>query len=200
MLSADSLKKIYSRVEDNMLTKQAFETAYMAHQGQHRKLPDAEGNKIPYILHPLEVAFNLAQFEGVGVIREVFAPQYLAAALLHDVVEDTPYNVIDLYYEGFPKSTIVAVEDLTKFESENYDRQEKLDMYCKQLSEASYFAQMIKAADILTNAEDIEGGSYAWIYRFTSEKIQMLISLTSIDRAIYLLVRKKLDDLRNQVT
>ena len=55
----------------------AIEFAVKAHGGMFRK-----GGSIPYIVHPLEVAAS-----AVGFTDD---PEILAAAVLHDTVEDTP--------------------------------------------------------------------------------------------------------------
>ena len=62
--------------------QRAFETAAKAHEGQLRKSGE------PYITHPVAVAKILAE---LGLDRAT-----IIAALLHDTVEDTPYNLIQL--------------------------------------------------------------------------------------------------------
>ena len=61
------------------LVLQAAVFAAAKHTGQHRK----DANRSPYINHPLEVAAVLATEAGIEDER------VLAAALLHDTVEDT---------------------------------------------------------------------------------------------------------------
>ncbi len=63
------------------LVARALLFAARAHWGQRRK-----GNETPYVLHPIRVALSLARCGHCD-------PSVLAAALLHDVVEDTPYDV-----------------------------------------------------------------------------------------------------------
>ena len=62
---------------------QALEFAIKAHEGQFRK-----GTQIPYILHPMEAAAI------VGTMTS--AEEVIAAAALHDVVEDTDTTVEDV--------------------------------------------------------------------------------------------------------
>ena len=66
----------YLKPEDIAQIERAYETARAAHAGQFRKSGE------PYITHPLAVAKILAEWH--------LDPQALMAALLHDVVEDTP--------------------------------------------------------------------------------------------------------------
>ena len=61
----------------------AIEFAVKAHGGMFRK-----GGSIPYIVHPLEAAAIAAGFTD--------DPEILAAAVLHDAVEDTPYTYRDI--------------------------------------------------------------------------------------------------------
>ena len=61
----------------------AFETAERAHEGQFRRSGD------PYICHPLETALILTDIEMLD------APT-LQAALLHDVVEDSPMTLDEM--------------------------------------------------------------------------------------------------------
>ena len=66
----------YLRAEDIAQIENAYGVARAAHAGQYRKSGE------PYITHPLAVAKILAEWH--------LDPQALMAALLHDVVEDTP--------------------------------------------------------------------------------------------------------------
>ena len=77
------------------LTKKAMRFAYHAHHGQVDK------TGLPYILHPVHLAEQM-QDENTT-----------AAALLHDVVEDTAYTFEDLKAEGFPDEVLEALRLLT---------------------------------------------------------------------------------------
>ena len=77
------------------IIERAYEVAELAHREQKRKSGE------PYITHPLAVASILA---GLGM-----PPDTLAAALLHDVVEDTGYPLADstgLFTKGRTQATI----------------------------------------------------------------------------------------------
>ena len=65
----------YLAAQDVALVERAFEFSESAHRGQFRKSGE------PYITHPLAVASILSQWR--------LDSQGLAAALLHDVMEDT---------------------------------------------------------------------------------------------------------------
>ncbi|HRD09987.1 MAG TPA: HD domain-containing protein, partial [Candidatus Nanopelagicaceae bacterium] len=71
--------------EDVSIVERAFVAAENAHRGQLRKSGD------PYITHPVAVAEILVDF-GLD-------PATIAAALLHDTVEDTSYSPAKLREE-----------------------------------------------------------------------------------------------------
>jgi len=81
----------------------AIALAVQAHQGQRDKAGQT------YILHPLRVMMRLdTEAERM-------------AAVLHDVVEDTPYTLERLRELGYPQEVLFALECLTKREGENYE-------------------------------------------------------------------------------
>lgn len=86
--------------EDKKLIRKAFDVAVDAHQEQRRKSGEA------YIFHPIAVAKIVASEIGLGATS-------IAAALLHDVVEDTEISVLDIEKMFNPK-VAQLVEGLTK--------------------------------------------------------------------------------------
>ena len=86
--------------EDKKLIRKAFDVAVDAHKDQRRKSGEA------YIFHPIGVAKIVASKIGLG-------PTSIAAALLHDVVEDTPITIEDIEKQFNPKIAQL-VEGLTK--------------------------------------------------------------------------------------
>jgi len=81
----------------------AIALAVEAHRGQRDKAGQA------YILHPLRVMMRL----------ETEAERM--AAILHDVVEDTPYTLERLRQLGYPEEVLGALDCLTKREGESYE-------------------------------------------------------------------------------
>lgn len=86
--------------EDKKLIRKAFDVSVEAHKEQRRKSGEA------YIFHPIAVAKIVASEIGLGATS-------IAAALLHDVVEDTPTTVKDIERIFNPK-VAQLVEGLTK--------------------------------------------------------------------------------------
>ena len=90
--------------EDKTLIRSAFEIALDAHKDQRRKSGEA------YIFHPLAVAKIVAQEIGLDATS-------IAAALLHDVVEDNPNFTIDDIQQMFGDAVAKIVDGLTKISS-----------------------------------------------------------------------------------
>jgi (p)ppGpp synthetase, RelA/SpoT family len=83
----------------NAIVDKAYRFAEVAHRNQLRNSGE------DYILHPLEVALILAELE--------MDEATIAAALLHDVVEDTEYSLADIEREFGPEVTLL-VDGVTK--------------------------------------------------------------------------------------
>ncbi len=86
--------------EDKTLIRRAFEIAVDAHKEQRRKSGEA------YIFHPIAVAKIVASEIGLDATS-------IAAALLHDVVEDTDYTLADIE-QMFGEVVARIVDGLTK--------------------------------------------------------------------------------------
>jgi GTP pyrophosphokinase len=86
--------------DDKKLIRKAFDVAVDAHKDQRRKSGEA------YIFHPIGVAKIVASEIGLGATS-------IAAALMHDVVEDTDVTIEDIEKMFNPKIAHL-VEGLTK--------------------------------------------------------------------------------------
>jgi GTP pyrophosphokinase len=98
----DLLKGTYEILskDDKVLIRKAFDIAVDAHSKQRRKTGE------PYIFHPIAVAKIVAMEIGLGATS-------IAAALLHDVVEDTEYTIDDME-QIFGETIARIVNGLTK--------------------------------------------------------------------------------------
>ena len=94
----NELPKSYTP-QDIAMIRRAYDVAATAHEGQKRKSGE------PYIQHPLAVARILANLR--------LDSRTIAAALLHDVVEDAPSKVPDLT-EAFGPEVASMVDGVTK--------------------------------------------------------------------------------------
>ena len=94
--------------EDKKLIRLAFDTAVDAHKDQRRKSGE------PYIMHPIAVAQIVADQIGLGATS-------IAAALLHDVVEDTTLTLDDIALM-FGDTVAKIVDGLTKISKLSKDK------------------------------------------------------------------------------
>ncbi|MDF1515798.1 MAG: HD domain-containing protein, partial [Anaerolineae bacterium] len=98
----DLLPEGVAATEARDLIRRAYTFAVDAHQGQIRKSNE------PYIIHPLHVAFLLAQLR--------FEPAVIAASFLHDVLEDCDITP-ELFLEHFSREVYTLVDGVTKLEA-----------------------------------------------------------------------------------
>jgi guanosine-3',5'-bis(diphosphate) 3'-pyrophosphohydrolase len=112
----------YLKPEDAEQVRRAFEFSRQAHSGQFRKSGEA------YIHHPIAVTGILAQWH--------LDPQALMAALLHDVVEDTPTTKTQIG-ELFGKSVAELVDGVSKLD--------KLEFQTEAHAQAENFRKMLLA-------------------------------------------------------
>jgi guanosine-3',5'-bis(diphosphate) 3'-pyrophosphohydrolase len=135
------------------ILEQVKSFAEKAHGAQRRKYKDE-----PYIMHLVRV---------MGLIKKYSSSlPVLAAALLHDVLEDTPVRKNELH--DFLKTimsppdadrTIKLVVDLTdiytKANYPNWNRRRRREKEASRLAHTSAESQTIKYADIIDNSLDI---------------------------------------------
>src|SRR6476660_368259 len=124
---------------DLTVIEQAYAVAEQAHRGQLRKSGD------PYITHPLAVATILAE---LGM-----TPATLAAALLHDTVEDTDYSLEDLPRD-FGDEIAMLVDGVTKLDKVTYGDAAQAETVRKMVVAMARDIRVlvIKLADRLHNA------------------------------------------------
>ncbi|WP_432564777.1 RelA/SpoT family protein [Kineococcus sp. SYSU DK003] len=124
---------------DLSVVETAFERAERAHDGQRRKSGD------PYITHPVAVATILAE---LGM-----TPSTLAAALLHDTVEDTDYTLADLRAD-FGDEIALLVDGVTKLDKVTYGDAAQAETVRKMIVAMAKDIRVlvIKLADRLHNA------------------------------------------------
>jgi guanosine-3',5'-bis(diphosphate) 3'-pyrophosphohydrolase len=118
--------------------QQAYDVAEVSHRGQTRRTGEA------YITHPVEVAQILADL-GMPV-------PVLAAALLHDTVEDTEYSLVDLR-ETFGDEIADLVDGVTKLDKVKYGQAAQAETVRKMIVAMARDIRVlvIKLADRLHN-------------------------------------------------
>ena len=135
----------YFNPKDQAYINRAFQYAYDGHNGQNRKSGE------PYITHPLHVAIYLCELN--------FDKETIAAALLHDLIEDTEISYNDLKKE-FGEEVADIVDGVTKLDKIKYSTNEeaKADAIRKMVIAMSKDIRVLilKLADRLHNIETIE--------------------------------------------
>ncbi len=131
--------KLHHPKSDISIIERAYAAAELAHRGQLRKSGE------PYITHPVAVAQILADL-GIG-------PKTLAAALLHDTVEDTDYS-LDLLRRDFGDEIAMLVDGVTKLDKLKYGDSAQAETVRKMVVAMSKDIRVlvIKLADRLHNA------------------------------------------------
>jgi GTP pyrophosphokinase len=132
--------------EDKKIIRKAFDVAVDAHKDQRRKSGEA------YIFHPIAVAKIVARDIGLGATS-------IAAALMHDVVEDTDITVQDIEKMFNPKIAQL-VEGLTKIAKVKTDQEISMqaENFRKMLLTLNDDVRVIiiKIADRLHNMQTME--------------------------------------------
>ncbi len=132
--------------DDKKLIRQAFDIAVDAHKDQRRKSGEA------YIFHPIAVAKIVASEIGLDATS-------IAAALLHDVVEDTAYTLEDIR-QMFGDTVARIVDGLTKISHLEHDKDVSLqaENFRKMLLTLNDDVRVIiiKIADRLHNMQTMD--------------------------------------------
>jgi GTP pyrophosphokinase len=141
-------KALYSKYihnkNDLKLLEEAYQLAFLKHQGQFRK------SKEPYIIHPVNVGYILASLQS--------GPNTLIAGLLHDVVEDTETTLKEIE-TIFGEEVAFLVDGVTKisklsFVSENREAENQQKMLLAMSKDIRVV--LIKIADRLHNMRTID--------------------------------------------
>jgi GTP pyrophosphokinase len=140
-------------MKDEDVVFKASEYAARAHVGQMRK--DGE---TPYIVHPARVAMTVAiTMFDCPTLDNYSRSEMVAAAWLHDVVEDTDRTFEDLS-TTFPEKVVELVRHLTndKALKQRHCRSDRKMLDRIRLIGAPQPARFIKLADRLDNVRDID--------------------------------------------
>jgi len=149
----------------HIMVQRAIWFATQAHAGQTRKYTGE-----PYVNHPVEV------MQLVSTVTD--DPEILAAAVLHDVVEDTPATIMNIRI-GFSPRVAELVDDLTDVSRpEDGNRATRKELDRQHTAKASPDAKTIKLADLISNSRSImkDDPNFAKVYM--KEKAALLEVLT----------------------
>ena len=147
------------------LVSDALRFAQEAHSGQVRKYTGE-----PYVYHPMDVHDILClHYPASAAMR--------AAAILHDVVEDTEVTLQDI--EGrFGIKVAMLVDDLTDVSiPSDGNRAKRKEIDRQHTARASVSAQVIKCADIISNGKSIMEHDVKFAKTYISECLATLVSM-----------------------
>jgi (p)ppGpp synthase/HD superfamily hydrolase len=146
---------------------QIFATAAHAAIGQKRKYSGDD-----YIVHPARVASIVMRHGGTD--------EMVAAAWLHDTVEDTDVTPI-LITKMFGVDVADIVEGLTDISlPEDGNRAKRKSIDRMHSANASTEAQFVKCADIVDNSWDIAENDLSFAKVYKSEVFLLLHALTKV--------------------
>ena len=128
------------------MTKRALKLCFQAHKDQTDK------NGMPYVFHPFHLAEQMANEREVTV------------ALLHDVIEDTPYTLDNLIDMGFDQNVVDAIELMTHDAGIPY-------MEYIATIKTNAIARKVKLADLrhnsdLTRFDSVDEGARARVEKY----------------------------------
>ena len=150
------------------MLNEVLKFATKAHGSQKRKYTGE-----PYIVHPIAVS---------EIVKTVpHTDEMVAAALLHDVVEDTPVTIQEIETKfGSKVAELVGwLTDTSRPEDGNRKTRKSIDRL--HSADAPAEAQTIKLADLIHNTASIETHDPSFYKVYKQEKIALLDVLTKGD-------------------
>src|SRR6478736_6479959 len=158
--------KPFLKDDDAKIIKKAFNTSLNAHKEMRRRSGE------PYIYHPLAVAQIATEEIGLGTTS-------IVSALLHDVVEDTEWEVSDIDREFGPKIAKI-IDGLTKisgvFEHGTSQQAENFRKMILTLSD-DVRVILVKLADRLHNMRTLDSMPREKQLKIASETIYLYAPL-----------------------
>jgi len=154
----------------------AIDLARLAHQKQVRKYTNE-----PYIVHPFAVAGLVASISN--------NESMIIAALLHDVVEDSPLGVESIHkvLGSYIAKLVLEVTDVSKLTDGNRKTRKKIDF--NHTVTISPEAKTIKLADLIDNVKTITYYDPGFAKVYMVEKRELLTVLKEGDSTLYTMAK-----------
>lgn len=167
------------------MVAKAAKFAAEKHSGQFRKYPDVFGLTEPYIMHPARVA-------GMVVANHSLFPAYvfesaIAAAWLHDVMEDCGINV-DMISNEFSPYVGVLVTELTntsKLLLPRGTRKERKTADLERIKGVGREVKIIKMFDRIDNLSSMFNAPEDFAMLYLKESEELAEALRDADRATF---------------
>lgn len=155
---------------------------------------DNAGNKRKYTLEPYWVHTD----EVAEIVAAAGGDEFMvAAAHLHDVIEDANITVVELRDE-FPLRVVTMVIDLTDtFTPEQYplwNRAKRKEFEAQRLSRIHPDSQTIKVADFLSNTKSIVEHDAGFAKTYLREKARVLAGLGAANFGLLIRAEKQLQE------
>lgn len=160
-----------------VLILRARQFAIWAHGDQTRKYTGE-----PYWHHPEAVAFLVSQHLAHN--KTGHNDNVIAAAYLHDVLEDTRVTA-PILEMVFPTAVVELVQELTDPPRGDMNRAQHKAEIRRQYNYASREAKIIKMADILDNTKDVVDHDPKFAPTYLGEKRALLVSLQGADGGLW---------------
>lgn len=179
--------KTFTQLREDI--RQVLDFARIAHTGQTRS-----DGKTPYISHPIAVANFVKQYKKSHNLDAL-----IAAALLHDTVEDTETTPeqLERLFGGLVAS---LVKELTS-DKDSIEQLGKKEYLSQKMENMSSWALVIKLADRLHNVQDIATAKTPeWRRKYRAEtegiltRLEQNRTLSATHKKIIEAIRKKLKE------
>jgi (p)ppGpp synthase/HD superfamily hydrolase len=158
-----------------------FATAAHSAVGQVRKYTGE-----PYIVHPAEVASIVESVGGT--------PHMIAAAWLHDTVEDTKvtFDVIQDVFGIEVRELVDWLTDISIPSDGNRAVRKAIDR--RHIAAAPAQAQTVKLADLISNTSSIVKHDPVFAKTYLNEKVELMKVLTKGDAVLYARANKMIEE------
>lgn len=144
----------------------------------------------PYINHPIEV---------MGIVKTAahYTDEMLAAALLHDTVEDTPVTQDDIDREFGPMVGQLVLELTDQCHEGN--RATRKAAEAARLGTISPEGQTVKLADLISNSRSIVAHDRGFAFIYLREKVRILDAMQNGDPGLYAEARRLVADAQTTI-
>lgn len=150
----------------------AAQFAKRAHEGQFRDF-----TRVPYIFHPARVAGRVA-------LHPEATEAMVAAAFLHDVVEDTPFNLQDIATATSQEISGLVSQLTNPSKNMKLPREDRKAIDRAHLRKATRQARIIKMIDRIDNLRDLAGAEEQFKVLYAGESLLLADTVGDADAAL----------------
>jgi len=150
----------------------AAHLARRAHEGQFRKY-----RRVPYIHHPARVAGRVAPHPEATEVM-------VAAAFLHDVVEDTPFGLQDITAATSAQIADLVSQLTNPSKNMKLPREDRKAIDRAHLRKACREAKIIKLVDRIDNLRDMDDAEDQFRQLYAGESLLLADTVGDVDAAL----------------